>query len=203
MFGYLKFHGQEWPEILCDRIAIVAGNQPKYSLYFMSVVADAGIIKGLRGALNSHGMTADFTIRDLPPAIEFEDEEIKPIVTPAELLDGKTIARLAAGYESDTMRVAYNHVHAFFWAKDPLFLLAASDDHLWAQLKSPKYTTPLLRDWLPWIKQRLLDDGKFVKASSYRCECGGLNLATEELDAIVTEGIQGGHLIIPRRKDVA
>lgn len=183
MFGFVKFHSQEWPEVMFDRLATDQAG----TLLFISVVADAGIIKGIRGVLNTGNTTAEMTARDVDMRRGLD-------VRPA----GK-MKRMAGGYYDDCFRLAYNHVHAFFWTKWSLFMPSIADDHLWAKLKSVDYTTPLLREWLPYVRDRLVADGKLVDAFNYRCGCGGLNCTTEDLDLIVTEGLKSRTLLIPER----
>jgi hypothetical protein len=157
MFGKIKFMGQEWPEIDFDRLATdQAGN-----LLFLSVVADAGLVKGIRGILNTGNTSAEMVAKGV---------EMKRGL---DVREAGKIKRLPGGYFDDCFRLAYNHVHAFFWVKWPLFMLSVADDHLWAKLKTPEFTTPLLPEWLPYVRDKLADTGSLVRAFNFNCECGG------------------------------
>lgn len=190
MFASLTYLGQDWPDLLCDRLAVDSNGY----LRFLSVVGDTALIKGLRGALNSNNMKAEFAIADFP-----EGSSVPPA-----LLTGEAIKSTPGlPYHDDITRLAYNQAHGFFWTKEPLFLLAASDAHLWRELKSKKYTTPLIPDWLPWVKAQLVARQKLIYMANFNCECGGLQLDDATLDAIVSDGLKSGNLTIPPRKDAA
>lgn len=78
-------------------------------------------------------------------------------------------------------------------------LPTVSDNGLWLELKSERYTTPLLRDWVPFIRERLVKE-KLLE--SLRCDGewptkpGLLTATTEDLDDIVKSGLACGHIKI-------
>jgi hypothetical protein len=190
MFASLTYLGQGWPDLLCDRLAV----DPTGYLRFVSVVGDAALIKGLKGALNSHNMRAEFAIADFPEGAE----------VPTKLIATPTFQRTTElGYHDDITRLAYNQCHGMFWSKEPAFMLAAGDDHLWRELKSKKYTTPLLRDWLPWVRDQLIARNLLTYMTNYRCQCGAIRVTSDDLDRVVSDGLKSGNLTIPTRKDVA
>jgi hypothetical protein len=69
-----------------------------------------------------------------------------------------------------------------------------SDDHLWAELSGPRYTTPLLRPWTAWLKEAMATSGSIVVAEGFASSVGVLKTEPEELDALVASGVKGGHL---------
>ncbi|MGA2501207.1 MAG: hypothetical protein ABSH20_26000, partial [Tepidisphaeraceae bacterium] len=69
-----------------------------------------------------------------------------------------------------------------------------SDDHLWAELSGPSYTTPLLRSWIPWLKETMTNGNGIVVAKSYASEVGVLRTEPDELDALIASGVKEGHL---------
>ena len=59
------------------------------------------------------------------------------------------------GYRVDAHRLGFGSVHALFTCRQPGFLPNDSDDALWQELKQERFTTPLLRSWLPHIRKEL------------------------------------------------
>ena len=49
----------------------------------------------------------------------------------------------------------FGSIHALFTCRQPGFLLNDSDDALWQELKQERFTTPLLRGWLPYVRKEL------------------------------------------------
>lgn len=188
MFGKIKFYGNDtdWEAQRFDRLAVDADNR----LLFLSVVADAGIVKGIRGALNSENKRLSIGLDEVILSRPSHPDQCRtPTFT----------NRADCGYLSDTHRLGLNTVHAFFWVKSFGFMLDTSDAHLWRELRDTRYTTPLLREWLPWVKAQLLLREHIKEAYCFNCNCGVLNLATPKLDEIVSEGVRTGALPIPER----
>ena len=52
---------------------------------------------------------------------------------------------------------AFGLWHLVAVADEPTLLLDYSEQALWVRLRSPEFTTPLLKHWVPWLRQRLLD----------------------------------------------
>jgi hypothetical protein len=102
----------------------------------------------------------------------------------------------AAGvtYNAAVVKLAPGVVHLVALAKIPGLMPNISDDHLWAELTGPRYTTPLLRSWVPWLKQAMIDAGGIVVAQGFAAGVGVLKTEPEELDGLVTRGVKRGRL---------
>jgi hypothetical protein len=187
-FGNLQITGKDmtWPVVKFDRLAF----DEQGRLQFVSVIADAGIIKGIRGALN--------TDKKVTIAASGVD---------AERPGGRTLRvgnlEKFGTYRDDTFRLGYNAVHAFFMTKATGFLISASDANLWRELNDVRFTTPLLPDWLPYIKTKLIEGQLLRYSFAYRCECATLACTTKDLDALVTEGVRSRMLTIPDERNEA
>ena len=57
-------------------------------------------------------------------------------------------------------------------AKVPGLILALSEESLWQELRSDRYTTPILRAWVPWLLERLKEDGGLAEADGGRLQRG-------------------------------
>jgi len=75
-------------------------------------------------------------------------------------------------------------------AKIPGLMPDMSEDHLWAELTGPRYTTPLLRAWVPWLKSAMRDGGGIVVANGFAATVGVLKTEPDALDEIVSQGVR-------------
>ena len=58
-----------------------------------------------------------------------------------------------------TAKLAPGVVHLIALAKIPGTDVDMSNDQLWIELTGSRYTTPLLRSWIPWLKEPCLRVG--------------------------------------------
>lgn len=103
--------------------------------------------------------------------------------------DGKPVA-----YRAGLARLAPGVIHLVALAKIPGMMPNVSDDHLWAELTGPRYTTPMLRSWIPWLKEAMTRSGGLVLANGFACTVGVLKVEPDELDALVMLGVKEGNL---------
>ncbi|HWE35044.1 MAG TPA: hypothetical protein VG406_00615 [Isosphaeraceae bacterium] len=185
IFGTLKISGagQDW-EIRFDRLACDGTGR----LLFASVVADAGHIKGVRATLNDDSSKATIAVSGAVL--------VQPRQGGRTPRDSGVIARLPGGYLTDTHRLGDGRVHAFLMTKADGFLPSVSEEALWRKFKSPSFTTPLLRDWMPYAMGQLGRRKLLIDAYCHRCAAGVLTCTTADLDSIVSEGLRAGLLTI-------
>ena len=97
-------------------------------------------------------------------------------------------------YSAALAKLAPGVIHLVALAKIPGMMPNMSDDHLWAELTGPSYTTPMLRAWVPWLKGVMAQGGGIVVAEGFASAIGVLRTEPDELDALVTLGVREGHL---------
>jgi hypothetical protein len=85
-------------------------------------------------------------------------------------------------------------IHLVALAKIPGLLPDMSDDHLWAELTGPRYTTPLLCAWIPWLNRAMSDGGGIVVANGFAATVGVLKAGPDGLDELVSRGARQRHL---------
>jgi hypothetical protein len=110
------------------------------------------------------------------------------------------------GYRVYRQRLEYDNWHILAVAKSELLLPEVSEDCLWQQLRSERFTTPLLRSWLPWLMERLLDldyEGGIKRIECFGCSAGVLLADTEKIDKLVLQGLNDGSLNIRWRRVTA
>ena len=174
--GTMKLTDNEQVHITAqfDRLALL-GN----TMLVCSCVGASQDIKALRAAINSR-----------------IDGHIE--LTPVQLTLGKTspivsVALPDAGSYSMYMhRLPYGTVHALAVSRRPGLLLNASPANLWAALKSERFTTPLLRSWLPYLGDELVERELLEDLACLDCSCKFLSVTTKELDSIVEDGLKKG-----------
>ncbi len=170
------------PEIIdlgVDRLAVDRHGL----LYLLSVAGPMGAVKSLRATLNAK-VSADYSLAKV------------------HCTNGAGGSGFASRLHSEENRkydvfhhtLGYGQIHALFLAKVPGFLKKTSDDCLFAALKQPCYTTPILRSWVPALATDLKTKGLLTPLFGFRCRCSSITATTEDLDAIVTQGIQDGRL---------
>jgi hypothetical protein len=103
--------------------------------------------------------------------------------------DGKPVS-----YRAVATKLASGVIHLVALAMIPGLMPNLSDDHLWAEVTGPRYTTPLLRAWIPWLKQAMVEGGGIVASKGIAATVGVLKIEPDELDALVASGVKKGHL---------
>jgi len=97
-------------------------------------------------------------------------------------------------YSAAVARLAPGVIHLVALARIPGLMPNMSDDHLWAELSGPSYTTPLLRPWIPWLKEAMTRSNGIVVANGHQATVGVLRTEPEALDEIVSHGVRDRHL---------
>jgi hypothetical protein len=80
--------------------------------------------------------------------------------------------------------------------RNPSFLKVNSPEYLWRELTSERYTTPLLEEWLPYLRTTIRQCGYLEDAFCVGCDCGLLRVGNTELDSIVLGGLRKGAIEI-------
>jgi len=111
-------------------------------------------------------------------------------------LSGSSLSKCPHGYRIFRTRLAYGLWHVLCFSKRAGFMPVLNEDALWQHLQSNRFTTPLLREWTPWLYRRMKDQKLIVELCQHGCQAGLLLAESEILDELVSEGIQQGHLAI-------
>jgi hypothetical protein len=152
-------------------------------LFFISLVAFSQDVKALRAAF---AVGLDSPIRLKNVELERDGETIVP----------GDVRPTLGGYRLDTHRLGLGSIHALFTCRQPGFLPNDSDDALWQELKQERFTTPLLRGWLPYVRKELELKGLLSRCHTLDCTCCVLTAKSADLDPIVEFGIKNGAIAI-------
>ena len=189
VFGGIQVSGVDtvWPTVKFDRIAVDSYGR----LLFASVIADAGIVKGIRALLNC----------DKRVVIACDGVKVKR--ASADEWNARkpgTISKTDGGYRTLVHRLEFGQAHAFYVSQVKGFMAALTDEHLWALLNTTQYSTPILPEWIGYLRTELAKRSLLSEAECHRCSCATLTATTADLDLIVSDGIAGGFIAIPSKR---
>ena len=165
-------------KVRCDAIGL-DGDE----ILLLSVVGPETSVKALTAGLRSSGQDQQ--------RIEY-----------AARVGGINQARLVPcpdGYRVYRAKLAYGLWHVLCLARRDGFLPVLTEATLWQQLRGEPFTTPLLREWMPWLYRALKERGLLTELTQSGCQAGLLRADNDALDALVVEGVQKGHLAIDGR----
>jgi hypothetical protein len=190
IFGDIEFQGediaympQKW-----DRIALTRAKE----LLMISLIAPAQTVKGIRGILNTNSRC---TIQATGQMVKRESASTSRGEQPGR------ITRCGESYRTETHKLPLGMAHAVFMTRAPGFLPSMAEEHVWQELMSNRFTTPMLRAWVPWIARTLKAQGLLLEAYCYNCNCGQLIATDQQLDKVVSDGLVGGSLLIESQRE--
>jgi hypothetical protein len=99
-------------------------------------------------------------------------------------------------YLAHRNRISYSQWQLLMLANHEYFLRSNSDEALWQELSSERYTTPVLRAWVPWIRDRLEQEELLKPLVSVNCNSALMQAQTKDLDDLITEGLQSQAITI-------
>jgi hypothetical protein len=100
------------------------------------------------------------------------------------------------GYRIYRTKLDYNLWHVLCLAKREGFMPVVSDETVWQRLQSHRFTTPLVREWIPWLSQEMKQRSIVVSLTQNGCQAGLMLADDDTLDELVSKGIKKGLLAI-------
>jgi hypothetical protein len=178
----LRCHAAAWASEYGGRMKIHRRyGQESPGLLMLSATGPDTAVKSVRATLYQPDIEAEFLLE--------EGDTTQQMVKARITFDGKPVV-----YSAAMVKLAPGVIHMVALAKIPGLMPNMSDDHLWAELTGPRYTTPLLRSWIPWLKEMLAKDGGIVVGEGFASSVGVLKTEPDKLDAVVSMGVKEGHL---------
>lgn len=156
-------------------------NQDCSGLLMLGATGPDTAVKSVRATLYQPEVEAEFVLE--------MDDRIERMVRAKITFDGKPVV-----YGAAVTKLAPGVIHLVALARIPGIMPDMTDDHLWAELTGSRYTTPLLRLWIPWLKGAMVQGGSIVAAEGFASAVGVLRVEPDELDALVTMGVKEGYL---------
>jgi hypothetical protein len=192
LFGDVEFTGKDIATraVKFDKLAISGRDE----LLMISLMADTQIIKQIRAILSGGAKATAQAggIKVKRPSAPDWDTHSPGRLNPSD-----------DGYHCHVHKLGYGMAHALFLSRTAGFMKVVTPESLWQELTSTRYTTPLLREWVPFIEGRLRADDTLQEALVFNCRCGLLTCTTAGLDEVVSEGLNQGRIEIPRPVAIA
>lgn len=185
-FGDVDFSGRDIaiPAVPFDKLAINGRGE----LLLLSIFCDTVRVKAIRAILcgGAKAIANASGIKVGQPGCEEWNKHTPGRMTPT-----------ADGYQVYTHKLGYGMAHALFITRMPGFMKVVTQESLWQELKQVRFSTPILREWMPYIEATLRYENRLEDAHVFGCKCGILSATTQSLDEIVSQGLQQRELIIP------
>jgi hypothetical protein len=179
----LRCHAAAWSANYGGSIQVYRRHSRDYpGLLLLSATGPDTAAKAVRATLYQPDIQAEFILH-----ISGTEQMIKARTG----FGGKPVS-----YGAAIAKLAPGVIHLVAVAKIPGLMPNMSDDHLWTELSGPRFTTPLLRSWIPWLKQTMTKDGGIVVAKGLASTVGVLNTEPGDLDDLVMQGVKEGHLCL-------
>ena len=145
-------------------------------ILYGSFVGAANSAKLLRGAIR-HGAECTFMSRDM----KFEN--------------------LKGGDDVFTFRqtgIGKGYVHAVIEPIDlEAFAVFGDGDDEWHRELMRVSTIPVLREWVPWLRERVKADARSAEVDCFNCDMQVYNVDDSFVARLVTEGGESGAIVLP------
>jgi hypothetical protein len=185
-FGVIELIGKDIavPSTTFDRLAVTGRGE----LLLVSVVCPTQTVKQIRAVLHAGGRT-----KIIAGGVKIK----QPSQTDYYAHTPGNLHPSADGYVTHVHKLDYGMAHALIMTKAPGFMKIVTDETIWQELTDTRFTTPVLRDWVPYINERMRYLEILEEAHCFNCNCGYMSATTQQLDDIVTEGLRSGAIRIP------
>ena len=184
--GEIEFHGKENTSgsVKFDKLAISGRGE----LLLVSLIADNQRVKQIR-AIVSFGAKSSASGSGVK--VKQPSQEDYYAHTPGHMQISPE------GYQCFTHKIGYGMAHALFVTRSPGFMKVVTLESLWQELNDIRFTTPILKEWIPYLDDQLRATERLEEAHVFNCRCGILSATTAKLDEIVEYGLSRRNLIIP------
>jgi hypothetical protein len=185
LWGDIEIQGKDIaiPAVKFDRLAVGGRGE----LLLVSLIAEAQRVKQIRAILAGG---AKVTIQATGVKLTRPGDEPWQAREPGRLYPAPD------GYQCQTHKLGFGLVHAMFLTRTPGFLKVVTPESLWQELNAPRFTTPLLKAWVPYLEAQLRTDERLEHAHGFRCQCGVLSALTRHLDEVVSQGLAQGKIVL-------
>lgn len=171
-----------------DRIALEPSNNLR--LLLLSIVADGMRVKAVRALLHTN-------TRQTSIDINCDEKFTRTGFDHGASVNGYGIQIASEGYETTILRMPFGECHAIFRAREPDFMAVLDDEALWNLFREDRHTTPILREWVPWIREELARRQLLIHCWCHRATSAILSATVDQLDDVVSKGVREGHIRIP------
>jgi hypothetical protein len=178
LWGDLEIQGKDIaiPAVKFDKLAVGGRGE----LLLVSLVAETQRVKQIRAILAGG---AKATIQATSVKLTRPGDE------PWQAREPGRLYPTPDGYHCQTHKLGFGLAHSMFLTRTPGFMKVVTSESLWQELNDVRFTTPLLKAWVPYIEARLRSDERLEDAHAFQCRCGILSALTRHLDEVVSQGL--------------
>ena len=159
----------------CDGIGLY-----RNEILLLSAVGPETAIKALSAGLRSSG----------------KDQQRVEYSAQVGGVGGRGLSRCGEGYRIYRTKLDYGLWQVLCLARREGFLPVLTDEALWQYLRSTTFTTPLLREWIPWLARQMKQREILVELNQSGCQAGLVLADDATLDELVSAGIREDHLAL-------
>ncbi|MCI0462768.1 MAG: hypothetical protein L0Z62_37955 [Gemmataceae bacterium] len=160
-------------KLRCDAIGL-----HENEILLISVVGPETSVKALTAGLRSSG----------------KDQQRIHYSAQVGTVNGNHLTKCPDGYRVYRTRLDYGLWHVLCLARRDGFMPVMTEEAVWQLLQRDPFTTPLLREWVPWLHREMKERGAVVELTQSGCQAGLLLADNDVLDALVGEGLRQGRL---------
>ncbi len=135
----------------CDAIGL-----HEREILLLSVIGPETSVKALTAGLRSSG----------------KDQKRIEYSASVGCVESRDLGRCSDGYRVYRTKLDYDQWHLLFPAKRAGFMPVLTDEALWRHLQGEQFTTPLLREWISWLKTALQRRELLVRLDQSGCPAG-------------------------------
>jgi hypothetical protein len=167
----LEFWSKEFSQtIQFDRVALAPEDG---TLQLLSFIGSASTVKAIFANLvQGEGVTLRFLVSQ-----------------PLSTGHFWKLRRDDVGYAQHRTHLGYHLYHCVLVTKAKGFMPSLTDDALWAEVQRDRFATPVMRHWMPALRDDLIARGRLVRSACIDCDCGVLTCSSEEMDEAVKDGL--------------
>lgn len=114
----------------------------------------------------------------------------------ADVHSGQHFHRGKDGYDVWCHALGYGTYHLVAKSRRPGFMPNLSAESVWQEIASPRFTTPVVREWAEYVMERLIEAGYIQQANCFGCECGYMTADDKQLDKVVQKGLKDKDIFI-------
>ena len=174
----LRCHAAAWAGEYGGNVKVHRRHTRDYpGLLLLSATGPDTAVKSVRATLYQPDVAAEFVLNI--------GDTTERLVRAHRDFNGKPV-----GYSAAIAKLAPGVIHLVALARIPGIMPNLSDDHLWTELSGPSYTTPLLRSWIPWLKETMTKSKGIVVANGFQATVGVLKTEPAALDDLVSQGVR-------------
>ena len=162
-------------KLRCDAIAL-----HEKEILLLSVVGSETGVKALTAGLRSSG----------------KDQKRIEYTVHLGSVNEAQLTKCPDGYRVYRTKLNYGLWHVLCLAKREGFLPVVSDETVWQHLQSHRFTTPLIREWIPWLSREMTKKGIIAPLTQRGCHAGLLLADNDIIDDLVSNGTRKGQLVI-------